>query len=408
MKNLVYILLALLLLAGCGGQAATETTAARSTAAEDVLAQRRQLALEHMRGELSFYWTCDVPLPYYRGRTGILEITYQPGRIYRGIPYGGSGGTKASFLRYGQGADERGVHALSGFAVNEETGEASVLQLGSDCSTSVFNAWNQVANSIRGDKRSTKYMTENNGYLRVGSYESDPDENAETIRTCKANGEEVMYAAYSLLQPADAVVHNNGGIGHAMMITQVSVATGKNGQILGNTSFVTIMDQTSGNQTKEVSLFDETIGAEVYPIGNLEKVYTFAQLYEKGYLPITCKELIDPSPVSEALGLTTTPQNGDDLAAVLQANTLESSRAINLITLTVTDRDGNAVAKCDHVPKGSNANTFALSRFLTEPSHLFKGDLLTDSLPAGSYTLRCEVLTVTGKTQAWTWEITEK
>ena len=401
MKKLVCILIALLLLAGCGGQAAAETTAAQSTAAEDVLAQRRQLALEHMRGELSFYWTCDVPLPYYRGRTGILEITYQPGRIYRGIPYTGSGGTKASFLRYGQGADERGVHALSGFAVNEETGEASVLQLGSDCSTSVFNAWNQVANSIRGDKRSTKYMTENNGYLRVGSYESDPDENSETIRTCKANGEEVMYAAYSLLQPADAVVHNNDGSGHAMMITQVSVATGKNGQILGNTSFVTIMDQTSGNQTKEVSLFDETIGAEVYPIGNLEKVYTFAQLYEKGYLPITCRELIDPAPVTETLELIAAGQTEESLAGVLGARTLESSRAIALITLTVADGDGNAVLECSHVPAGANANTFPLALFLTEPAHLFKGTLETADLPAGAYELSCTVLTVTGKTETW-------
>jgi len=299
--------LAVLLLMGCLSACGVQE-AGKETVTEDILAQRRQIALEHMRTELSFYWTCDVPMPYYRGRTGLLEFTYQPGRIYRGIPYTGSGGTKASFLRYSQSVDERGVHALSGFAVNEETGEISTLQLGSDCSTSVFNAWNQVANSIRGDKRSTKYMTVNNGFLRVGSYESDPDENAETIKTCSANGEQVMYSAYSLLQPADAVVHNNNGSGHAMMITQVSVATGKNGQIMGNTSFVKIMDQTNGNLAKEVTEFDEAIGAEVYPVGNLEKVYTFAQLYERGYLPITCRELIDPTPAEESLELLTDEQ----------------------------------------------------------------------------------------------------
>ena len=404
MKKLICFLMAVLVLAGCLCACGVKT----EEPTEDIIAQRRQMALDHMREELSFYWTCDVELPYYRGRTGLLEFTYQPGRIYRGIPYTGSGGTKETFLRYTQSTDERGVHALSGFAINEETGEYAVSQLGSDCSTSVFNAWNQFASSIRGDKRNTKSMTVNNGYLRVGSYESDPDENADTQKTCRENGEQVMFEAYSQLQPADAVVHNDNGSGHAMLVVSVEVKRNqKNGEILGNTSFVTVMDQTSGNLADDTKVFDENIGAEVYPIGNLEKAYSFAQLYKSGYLPITCKELVDPSPVDETLELVEGEQKGDDLAAVLNANTLESSRAINLITLTVTDGAGNEVVKCDHVPKGANANTFPLSLFLTEPSHLFKGALASD-LPSGSYGLCCEVLTITGKTQSWDWEFTVK
>ena len=407
MRKLICLFLIVLLLASCLC-ACGEKTAEPTLSAEEILAQRRQIALDYMRKELDFYWTCDVELPYYRGRTGELEFTYQPGRIYRGIPYTGSGGTKETFLRYTQSTDERGVHNLSGFAINEDTGEYAVSQLGGDCSTSVFNAWNQFASSIRGDKRNTKSMTPNNGFLRVGEYESDPNENADTEKTCRENGEAVMFEAYSQLQPADAVVHNNDGSGHAMMVVSVVIKRNqKTGEIMGNTSYVTVMDQTSGNMAKEVTEYDETIGAEVYLIGNLEKVCTFTQLYKSGYLPITCKELRDPSPAEESLELITAQQSGDDLASVLESRTLESSRAINLITLTVIDQEGNELAKCDHVPKGANANTFPLSLFLTEPSHLFKGALASD-LPSGSYGLCCEVLTITGKTQSWDWEFTVK
>jgi hypothetical protein len=166
------------------------------------------------------------------------------------------------------------------------------------------------------------------------------------------------------------------------------------------------MDQTSGNLAKDVTEFDEAIGAEVYPISNLEKVYTFAQLYDKGYLPITCRELIDPAPVTESLELLAGEQTDASLAGVLSALTLESSRAINLLTLTATDEGGNVVFACSHVPKGANANTFPLSLFLTEPSHLFKGAPETEGLSAGTYALTCTVLTVTGMTQTWELEFT--
>ena len=401
MKRLNAALLALMTAALCVGCGETPAETTVATTGPDILGERRQLVQDYMRSQLDFYWTCDEPMPYYRSRTGELEFTFEPGRVYRGIPYTPSGGTTTSFLRYGQGADEKGVHHLSGFSVNQETGEVSVLQLGGDCSTTVFNAWSQIASSISSEKRTTKWMTENNGYLRVGDYQSDPNENSNTIRTCQTNGEQVMYAAYGQLQPGDAVVHFNDGSGHVMMITQCTVSSDtESGDIKGFTSFVRIMDQTSGNMNAEIKEYNEAIGEDVYPIGNLEKVYSFAQLYEKGYLPITCRELVDPAPLAEeTLELVpSAEQAGDGLLGQLLSRTVQSNRAINMVTLTVTDSAGAEVQACSFVPAGTYARTLPLSLFVTAESHLLKGTLELEKLEPGSYQLCCEVLSVTGKT----------
>ena len=400
MKKLICILLALLLLAGCGA-APAETTAPSDA---DILAQRRQTVMDYMRSQLDFYWVCDETFEYFSTKTNEVELVYEAGKVYRGLPYGQAGGTTASFLRYSTGADEKGIHQLSGLKQDPETGKYLARRLGSDCSSTLWNAWSQVSPSISAEKRTTKYLTEDNGVLRVGSYACSTDVHADTKKVCRENGEQTMFEAYALLQPGDGCVHFNG-TGHAIMITDVEVKrNAKTGEILGNTSFVKIMDQTSGQMNDGYTEYVEALGCEVHIIGNVEKVLSFSQMFSAGYLPITCKELIDPAPVAEET--LTIEQTGEgDLNALLKGLTVKSDRAVNIVTVTVS---GNGVTReCSMVAPLTELRSFCLELFLTEPNDVQIGFLDPAALPAGEYSFTCTAVSTTGKTVTFETSFTQ-
>ena len=398
MKMLVCILLALLLLAGCGAAPAAPTEPT-TLLDEEILTQRRQKVMDFMRSQLDFYWRCDETIEYVNAKTGQLELVYEAGPVYRGLPYGQSGGTTASFLRYSTGTDDKGIHQLSGLKRDPETGKFLARRLGSDCAATVWTSWSQVASSISADKRTTKYMTTDNGFLRVGEYESASDIHQDTKQVCRDNGEQTMFEAYALLQPADACVHFNG-TGHAVMITEVTVKRNqKTGEILGNTSFVKYMDQTSGEMNDGRVEYVEELGCEVHIIGNVEKVRSFSQLFDAGYLPVTCKELRDPAQEeTETLAIELAQaRSGSDLTAALQDLTAVSNRAVNVVTVTVSN-DGGVVQECSMVVPITVLRSFSLSHFLTEPNDVQIGFLDPAALPAGSYEMTVKAVSVTGLT----------
>lgn len=399
MKRIIALSIVLILLLGlcaCGAEPADTTAPAPSEA--DILAQRRQTVMDFMRSQLDFYWRCEETMEYVNAKTGELELTYYGGQVYRGLPYGQSGGTAASFMRHKVDTDEKGLPVVGGLTPVAETGKLSVFRMGSDCAATVWTSWSQVSSSISAEKRTTKYMTTDNGFLRVGEYESASDIHADTKKVCKQNGEQVMFEAYAQLQPGDACVHFNG-TGHAIMITEVTVKRNpKTGEILGNTSFVKLMDQTSGEMNDDRVEFVEELEEEVHIIGNVEKVRSFSQLFSAGYLPVTCRELIDPSPLEEeTLELQQAQSGGSGLAALLGDLTAVSNRAVNVVHITVSDGSG-VVQECSMVVPINALRSFNLGHFLTEPAHLLIGALKPEELSPGTYTFTCTATSVTGMT----------
>ena len=409
MKKLVCILLALLLLAGCGATPAATTAPTESTEPtthpnEAILSQRRQLVMDYMRSQLDFYWVCDETFEYLSTKTNEVELVYEAGKVYRGLPYGQAGGTTASFLRYSTGTDEKGIHRLSGLKQDPETGKFLARRLGSDCSSTLWNAWSQISPSISADKRATKYLTEENGVLRVGNYTCSTEIHADTKKVCRENGEQTMFEAYALLQPGDGCVHFKG-TGHAIMITAVEVKrNAKTGEILGNTSFVKIMDQTSGKMRDGCTEYVEALGCEVHIIGNVEKAMSFSQMFSAGYLPITCKELVDPAPVAEETLIIEQTGEGD-LKSLLKGLTVKSDRAVNIVTVTVS---GNGLTQeCSMVAPLKELRSFCLELFLTEPNDVQIGFLDPGALPAGEYSLVCTAVSTTGKTVTFETSFTQ-
>lgn len=404
---LCLVALLLSMLAGC---------AKEPVDSQQVLQQRRDTVEAHMRYMMSALWQTDTTIDYSYNVSSLgaehdeegYILHLEAGRVYSGMPYThGSGGAESFFL-YGQ-PDEKGVIQMSGLTADLISGGGGTkpnnqARLSNDCADAVSWAWSRVGNSFTFTM--TQNMTAQRGCLPVGNYKTVEDAYKKTREIVKENGESVMFEAYACLQKADAVVCYNGS-GHAMLVSQVNVV--RNGNAIDpEQSYVLVHEQFTGNAHKEVTRVDEATGLTVYCLGGVDRQYTFAQLYKKSYLPITIKELIDPTPVPA-------PDLVDSVKEPDISNLFEGSITclykITMVTVTITDSQGTVVQRSTCFPRETERHMFRMSNFAdSDEAAVRQGTLVPDDLASGTYHCLVECLVGTGESIAvrdFVFEVTE-
>ena len=424
--KILCLVLALLMLAGCGVQPdptvqttaptaeqpttpATEPTSfqdlllitepySEPQSDAEILAYRRDLVEAEMRMITSMYWTPKEDIVYNlsldtNGGHSTEAVTLKAGVIYQGMPYTHGGGSGFAFLAYATEQDHRGVYTLDPINGALMSGQTGTARIGNDCADSVWWGWSRVSTSITFD--TTKYMTEQYGnVVKVGDYQCDAIiYDSTTTKVIEDNGEDRMLACYAQLQKGDGIVHyTNGGDGHAVMVSDVHVVMDGD-KIDPNNSYVTVLDQNY----YDTAYYDEYIGETVHRLCGVDSKWTFEHLLQKGYLPITCKELIDPSPLpAETVEDSQTEHSFESLLT----GTITTSFPISTVTITITDAEGKTVQQCTAYQKQKtdrykfNMNTFTSA---TERM-LMNGSVNPSELTAGQY--RCVVTTQisTGRT----------
>jgi len=392
--------LALLLLTACA--AVPQQTEAPKTP-EQILSERRDIAEEKMRWALSFLWRAEEDITYSRNAKSMGPdadpegdlIQIKKGRVYRGLPYAHSSGSVYSFISFGS-QDDKGVYNISGMTTKMLNGYPNdsgfnIARISSDCADTIYWAWSHVSTSIFFDL--TNRMTEMAGCLKVGEYAFEGTSYKNTIETCKENGEQTMFAAYAQMQKADAVVKvPASGSGHAMMVVEVHVE--KNGQTIDpELSYVVIHDQVSSNLQAEKYEYNEQLQENVYLGGRLDVKVTFGRLFELGYLPVTCKEFIDPSPLPEE---TVTDNEKEHTKDTIFKGVFQSPYRISSVTITITDKDGKVVQQMTGFGKQEEMMRFRLPRMIDEAeADVVRGSIDLDALAAGTYkcTHTCQIAT---------------
>ena len=199
-----------------------------------------------------------------------------------------------------------------------------------------------------------------------------------------------MAEAYAQLQMADAVVTYNGA-GHAMMIAQNNPVRTDAG-IDMEASYVLVHEQFSSNHREELTRVDEATGLTVYCLGGVDRKYTYAQLFKKGYLPITIQELIDPAPVSQVDVVDSLKTWSAD---TITEGSLNSLHKIASVTIQILDDSDTLLQEATCFTMESEHHMFRMSNF-TEPVEqpLIKGSLDLSALTPGNY--RCLTLCLMG------------
>lgn len=369
MKRSVFLVLlcACLILSGCASSGLIETNTAESADAETALAntsaqgsseetmeyptisspltradlealpvatpemsedQLRQLCISYMEMMTGVVWTADQSLSYSypsafaADDNGMLNLL--SGNLYGGVPYTQAAGNLEAFFDYYD--ENTGVLAISRMNGNIDQ------KVGNNCGTAVFWAWQRVSSTI--SYYGTRQMNLSHGCIPVGSYTYDGSiENYYAISTkqiCEDNGKDVMVASYAQLKPGDGVTMTVKGIGgHARMVKEIEVVRDAAGKVDPDKSYVICLEQASGGGTREIE------DGMVHNIGS-ENKYSFTNLYQKYYLPVTIAELCGRATVQKGEAALPACQTLQELSDA----TLHGSYCIARVDVIVSDQNG--------------------------------------------------------------------
>ena len=417
-----FLVFAVLLLSGCGEKEveppfeATFPTipAPTGTSDEEILAYRRDLVEQQMRNQVCVRWTPAETIEYslvFKSQGLAADkvsnpadiITFRPGRIYEGIPYTHGRGSGYDFLAYGTSYDETGVLVigpLTHASLGGGTGsldELATARIGNDCADMLFWAWAHVSTSITFEH--TMYMTPAYGCVPVGGYTGleDVTKIAYSFPICEANGEQAMFEAYAKMQKGDGMVFiNKSGSGHAIMNVKANVVRNPDGTIDPKQSYCNILDQNSGGERTQTDAYkDETTGQIIYRLDIPDREMSFQELYTTGYLPVTCKELIDPSPLPE---VTITDSVKEPSIDNIFDGIVNCPYRISNVTITIQDEKGNTVQEATMFGLSEEMYDFNLQRFQHNVEQtVMKGSIKLDALESGTYTVTHTARIATGE-----------
>ncbi|MBR4863919.1 MAG: hypothetical protein IKU07_05020 [Oscillospiraceae bacterium] len=302
MKRILCLIFVVLLLCGCSSTKSKVTTPltwddinAIPVATSDMTEEQlRQIVLDYFRLQLTFQWSPKESFAYSI-TTYKKPRSFDKQTVYAGLPYQGSKPLGANLYWLMELYDpETGILDNSGM-----DGQEFSELMGNHCTSSPYWAWARVVNST--PNYNNLCMTKHYGFLPVGDYEYNTVQWAEETPTkavCIENGEQRMYEAYALLEPADGIYMfiSLGGNSHLRMVSSYPVVVrNEDGTINGEASYLLFMDQ--GSSLKDYVAED---GSTVQLQGKVDEKATFADLFKKSYLPFTFGEFTGSDPVEKA------------------------------------------------------------------------------------------------------------
>ena len=220
-------------------------------------------------------WEPVVNINYWNPKLSVKGGTFKSSNSYYGIPYSLSN-------RY---------TTLPVFLQNLETKDGKTYYvgpsenyLGSDCSSAIMYAFKETV-----DPFCDFLYTGGNFEGRIKSFESvgDFDFNEEifektgTLDIVKSNGKDKMFNSYKMVLPGDIIlkhVRNKDGteFGHVRMV--LSVDSEKQTMVCA--------DQTGVDEGRRLK------GQNEKSTWQIDKTYTFDEIFKDGYIPLANKELL--------------------------------------------------------------------------------------------------------------------
>jgi hypothetical protein len=318
------------------------------------------------------------------------------GAIYQGMPYANNPTLNydAFIEDFTTGPDANGVYEVKDVLAYDK------YIWGNNCADVVYWSWATIANSFDNITFSG-YFLEKYDLVHVGDYdvleeEISKDRPKETIDICKRNGMQKMFEAYAMLMKGDGLMFYHPTGGHVIMAAEVKLARTDDGKIDGERSKLVYYDQNSGYSQKQ-GINNRTVWSSCAYQGTM----TFTQLYTEGYLPITCKELMDESIEIEAETFTDS-MTAEQLTKInVLRGFIDFNYYVSKAKLEITDANGNVVYSGIRYRDETKPYRVSMTWFAekTTPSYanmeIYK-PFSIDELAAGSYHCKVDVYLSTG------------
>ena len=342
--------------------------------------QLRETAVQAMRDLLSVEWCSADGLAYYKNGSK-KHFQYPKDMTFGGVMYTGASAGLFHFLEFYN--HETGKLEYPG------TADELKMQIGSACADSLLWSWATVTNSTSGGFYPST-MVQKNGFIPVGEYTYSESLNSfynlSTEAIIANNGTTTMAASYAAVLPADALVSSTDD--HAIMAIEApTVVYRDNGNIDLDESYIVIQDQRGGVGAGFYEV--EHDGYTVHHSGRISHTFTFKELMEKNYIPVTTAEFIGEKPYDAP----TVTVEGGEAATVqdLEGLTLVSNYPIAVININGADDKGN-VTNVEKIFLGGASEHGAAK------TYALKDAKLLSKLEDGKFvTAEIEVVSSTGK-----------
>lgn len=256
--------------------------------------------------------------------------------VHKGIPYVAGSMSYDAFMTGVKYQDEYGVYHMN---TDLFQGTKWGFLWGASCADLVYWSWSQISSSISFGY--AQEMVPEKGCLKVGEYESTIENGfyVDTFADCDANGEDVMFEAYAKLLKGDGGVFYKKGGGHGILIADVKVVRFEDGTIDPVDSYI-IYHDTNGSYGKRIIRLDEETEVDGRGATAHYTKKSFATMFKEGYLPVTCKELMDSRAEVAPVQVNDSMAGNLNFDTILDG-TITSNYYISHVTMEITDKAGN-------------------------------------------------------------------
>ncbi len=293
----------------------------------------RQLCLDFMEMTLLCPWTPSEELDFIPKDT--VTKTFEFGAVYGGTPYiSNTMGNIYTMMEY---YDERnGMLDVSG-------GMDTLRLFSNQCSGSAFWAWSRVSAEIA--YIGTENAVKSKGCLPVGDYTYDESiehmikDGIYTTDICLENGSQTMFESYAQMKPADGIVFRNLSSGHIRMISGINVVRDANGEIDGDKSTVSYIDQ-DGKWYSHT----QSNGTPYDHVGGYNMKVSFLTLFTDGYIPFTFEEFIDAGNVEKSKTIINHTAETMTISQLKNAK-ITGNYSISDVTIVIKDENGKQVLR---------------------------------------------------------------
>lgn len=379
MKKLLTVLLLLCMLTAaltaCGNETTnpagdntnTETTAPENEkkefTPEIIPAEKvdpRQAVIDYMYKMANLEWTPSEDIDFTQGENKITDnLYYKKGVKYHGIMYVTGNRTMTDYDEFSAQLNEKGEYIGPVARVNA---------WGNHCSSAVRLAYDLVQKDLKFGSTPGMVPSKKMGTLIVGDYKYE-DTFTTTDEIIDLNGAQVLFEAYTHLQPGDCILTCWGPTGHARMIIELNVEKSASGKINAGRSHVICIEQTSS--------FDKQAKDGKNTTWYVEHVYTFNELFEAKYVPLTISALNNTEKKDNEF--TTRSLNTAENITEGKLKGLVRSSYLQILSATVEVLDEQDNVVCTETYKNTNSD-----RQVFQFSNRKAPDAMT-SLSAGNY-----------------------
>lgn len=353
----------------------------------------RDWVVDYMYKMANVKWTPARDMDLRNDANGKLvgkTLTFQKGVVYHGLPYINLS-TDTDYEDF-IGSEKLTWDEAKGLYVYDCPADRSQNSaLGNDCSSAIFLAYKRFDPNIAAyDTGSCFPLGTKSGVYALGNMVVGANDKTTDV-IVKNTPEQDHYEALALLQKGDTIIWRTDA-GHTRMVLEVEVTRNSTGKINGARSTVKTIEQTN--------TMDSTRTDGVKTNWYVEHVYTFTQLREKNYIPITCKALSEErvEPEIKVVGANSSKTIATAKSLI---GDIQSNYPILSATIAIKDAQGNELYSeyiKSHVSK--------ISGKLSLKSFKFNFDMA--SLSAGDYEYTITVETVCGTGEVYKVDFTKK